>query len=116
MKEANYVLPYGRGYSRWNPMRPAEHCFGEAYMADSSAIIVKRIDVPRKAAATRVIVTAGRVPEDWKIGARWRIRHDQTNALLGEYEVVGEVTYDDDAEVETALGVTDMSLPVACFK
>jgi hypothetical protein len=120
MGEADYVLPYGRGYAKWNPMHPTEHCFGEAYMADSSAIIVKRIDVPRKSAATRVIVTYGNIPDDWKIGAVWSVRHDQTNAMLGVYEVVGEVEYAEDeneeAVVVRAAGVTDMKLPVACFK
>lgn len=120
MKTADYVLPYGRGYSKWNPMRPEDHCFGDDYMSDSSAIVVKRIDQPRNAAATRVIVTAGIVPDDWKIGNVWRIRHDQTNALLGVYEVVGEVEYaadeDGTAIVVSASGVTDMKLPVACFK
>jgi hypothetical protein len=121
MKTADYILPYGREYSKWNPMDPTSHCFGRDYMAGMIAVVLKRIDQPRKAAATRVIVGAGsEVYNDWKIGNVWRIRHDQTGAALGTYEVVGEVTYarneDGDAAVRDAIGVTDMKLSVACFK
>jgi hypothetical protein len=120
LKEAPYVLPYGRGYDKWNPMEPAAHAFGPNYMRNMSAIVLKRIDKPRKAEATRVVVGYGAIDPEWTIGNVWRLRHDQTNALLGDYEVVGEVNYaegpDGEAVVTSHRGVTNLRLPVSTFK
>ena len=113
---ANYVLPYGRDFAKWNPMEPAAHAFGPNYMRSRYALVLKRIDKPGKALANRIIVGYGTIDDNWKIGNVWNIRHDQTNAFLGQYEVVGEVTYTDDAEVATATGVTDIKLATATFK
>lgn len=118
---AEGILPYGQGYPKWNPMEPLEHPFGAGYMSDSIAVVLKRVDQPRKAAATRVIVGAGsEMYEGWTIGNVWKLRHDQTGAILGTYEVVGEVTYAEDEDeltvVRDAIGVTDMKLKVSCFK
>ena len=113
---APYVLPYGRDYAKWNPMEPEAHAFGPQTMAGSSAIILKRIDKPGKAPASRVIVTYGEIDNEWKIGNVWNIYHNITRKFLGQYEVVGEVTYTEDAQVATAEGVTDMNLPTATFK
>lgn len=119
IREAHYVLPYGRDYAKWNPLEPEAHPFGPDYMRDMSAMVLKRIDKPRKAEATRVVVGYGSIDPEWTIGNVWRLWHNQTNALLGVYEVVGEVTYaegPDGAMVTSAKGVTDMRLHVSCFK
>jgi len=116
------ILPYSYGgdadmRKKWNPMEPENHCFGPDYMAECVAYVMKRIDKARKAVATRVIISAGRLAGDgWNVGDKWYLRHDQTHALLGTYEVVGIVDYNEQAQVAHAEGVTDIKLPVACFK
>ena len=120
--ECDGILPYSYCgdedmRAKWNPMEPENHCFGADYMADGVAYVFKRIDKPRKAPATRFVVSAGYLfGDNCNIGNKWHLRHDQTGRSLGDYEVVGIVAYDKNAKVAHAEGVTDIRLPVACFK
>lgn len=99
--ERPYVLPFGKDYAKWNPAgNDEEHGFGESWTANSTAIICRRVDVPRDG-ATRLIWTSGMVmPRDGErigngdlIGERFLARHDQTYAKLGEYVIVGLAFY-----------------------
>ena len=113
---ANYVLPFGQGYKKWSPLDPQAHAFGPQWLAGGTSYIVRRIDKPRSK-ATRVIHTCGTPDADWRIGNTWTIRHDQTNAFLGTYEVVGVVTYDADGDVARTAGADlNVKLSPATFK
>lgn len=108
--EAAYVLPFGREYSKWNPLDPDSHPFGKSWLAMSSALIVKKDERTRP---TRIIHSSGLPSDNDRIGNRWTYRHDQTNHLLGDYEIVGIVVYGSDGEVALKAGnvpTTKMSL------
>lgn len=97
------VLPFGRDYGKWNPRDVENAAFGKNWLAGSTAIICKRLDEQRTR-PTRLVFTSGSPSEGDKIGSRFMARHDQTNAALGEYEVVGLVMYDQDGNVARIVG------------
>lgn len=101
-----YILPFGRDYAKWNPTGdPDEHVFGDSWTANMTAIICERTDQDRSG-PTRLIWTSGMVmphpDQDGRIGSGdligtpFTARHDQTNAKLGEYLIVGLAFYGPD--------------------
>jgi hypothetical protein len=113
---AHYILPFGRTYGKWAPRRPAEHPFGPSWLAGGSAILVQRLDEPRSY-PTRVIHSSGGIGDDWRIGNSWDLYHDQTDAHLGRYQVVGVVQYDERGSVARIEGnVPDRALYMSTFK
>jgi hypothetical protein len=126
MNTCDYVADWGGTAGDLNPMLPMDW---EDYLGDASAIIVERIDYDShtgRGPDHMVIVTDGDIPEDWRIGAVWCVKdYYDPDLLFGVYEVVGEVEYDqfineeEDCEttiVKRATGLTDITLPYACFK
>jgi hypothetical protein len=101
-----YILPFGREYGRWNPRDVANAAFGQNWLKDMVALVCLREDQPRTR-PSRVIFShnPGELSERDKIGQRFTARHDQTNALLGEYRIVGIVRYSsEDGSVEKIVG------------
>lgn len=84
--EAPYILPTG---SKINPSNPKG---AEYYDEGQVAFIMRRLDKPRTR-PTRVFTSFGGLGEEWAIGTKHSCRHDQTNAFLGDYEVVGTVVF-----------------------
>lgn len=102
--EKGYVLPFGREYSKWNVTDVENHPFGQAWLTGMMGLICKRIDVPRNR-PSRVIFASGSQPAaDDRVGNSFIARHDQTNAFLGEYEVVGIVVYGTNGNVVRIVG------------
>jgi hypothetical protein len=101
-----YVLPFGREYARFNPLDDADrenHEFGPTWTAGSTAIICKKDERTRP---TRLIWSSGydlRGESD-KIGRRFRAKHDQTNASLGTYEIVGLAFFGPDGKLCRTVG------------
>jgi hypothetical protein len=113
---ADYILPFGREYRKWNPLDPAAHPFGKEWLAGGSTILCQRTDEARDF-ATRAVHTSGAVSEDFRVGNTWTFRHDQTNGRLGTYKVVGIVMYGPDGEVARTAGVvTTRKLSLNTFK
>ena len=96
--ERPYILPFGRGYSKWNPWDVENHEFGKHWLAGMTAIICKRQDEERSF-PTRLVWTSGGPSKSDRIGNAFLARHDQTGAKLGVYEIVGLVMYDQKGDV-----------------
>jgi hypothetical protein len=84
---ANYILPTGTS------INPAT---GEGEYSDPSHgqvlfVMFKLND--KRTRPTRVFSSYGSV-RGWELGTKHSCRHDQTNAFLGDYEVVGIVHED----------------------
>jgi hypothetical protein len=104
--ERPYVLPFGRQYPKLSPWDTHEHPFGKSWLAKETALICLRTDEPRTR-PTRIIYTSGiSLNETDKIGNEFIARHDQTNAKLGVYKIVGLVFYDREGDVLRAVGDT----------
>jgi hypothetical protein len=106
-----YVLPFGQGYKKFNPHDDddrANHDFGSNWTRNMTAIICKKDE---RDEATRLIWTSGypvsadsdRVSSD-AIGNRFEARHDQTNARLGIYQIVGLAVFGPDAKLARVIG------------
>ena len=82
--EMDYVLPTGE---KINPANPSE---GVYFQQDQTAYVLFKLSDER-VFPTRVVTSfEGDAAEPLHhIGERWTIRHDQTNAMLGTYQVVG---------------------------
>jgi hypothetical protein len=102
---AHYILPFGREYAKWNPLDPDSHPFGRSWLANGTAFLVQRLDEARTY-PTRCIHNAGGVEDDWRIGNTWNLYHDQSDAHLGHYRVVGIVEYGPTGDVARTAGVT----------
>lgn len=115
--ERPYVLPFGREYGRWNPRDVENAAFGKSWLAGSTALICKRIDEARTR-PSRLIFTSGTLLHDSdKIGNVFTARHDQTNAKLGVYEIVGLVFYGPTGDVARIVGdVPDAKLSQNTYK
>lgn len=81
VERMDYVLPTGE---KINPANPSGATY---YDADQTAFVLFKIDDDR-IAPSRVVTSFGG-PSGHQIGDQWIIRHDQTNAYLGTYQVVG---------------------------
>lgn len=81
VEHMDYVLPTGE---KINPANPAGATY---YDKDQTAFVLFKMDDDR-VFPTRVVTTFGG-PGGHRIGDTWVIRHDQTNAYLGTYQVVG---------------------------
>lgn len=103
--ERPYVLPFGKGYARFNPLDDADrenHEFGPTWTAGMTAIICKKDE---RENPTRLIWTSGYVRRGFdNIGERFVARHDQTGAKLGEYEIVGLAFYGPDGKLARTIG------------
>lgn len=99
-----YVLPFGREYGKWNPMDVDNAAFGKDWLGNTTAIICQRLDEARTR-PSRLIFTSGVGPcESDKIGQVFTARHNQTNAELGVYQIVGLVIYDPSGDVARIVG------------
>jgi hypothetical protein len=115
--EADYILPFGKDYAKWDPFDVDGHPFGKDWLAGMYALICTRTDVPRTH-PSRIVHGSGSLPGDrWRIGNTWTFRRDQTGAKLGVYKVVGIVIYDEHGDVLRAAGKADnRKLSLATFK
>jgi hypothetical protein len=86
-----HVAPHS---TRANPQDPSTYQFGQGWVANAVAYILFKAERSRP---TRVVVSFGEVGVD--VGQEVRVRDDQTNHLLGTYEVVGIVHYDHEGYV-----------------
>jgi hypothetical protein len=114
--QADYILPLGEEYSKVNVLDPDSFPFGgPEWMVGSVVYVMAK---PERTRPTRVFISGGgSVGADWRIGNVWRCRHDQTNALLGTYTVVGIVVYGADGEVIRTVGETpNVKMAAAVFK
>lgn len=112
-----YVLPFGRDFGRWSPFDVENAAFGKSWLGNSTALIVKRRDQSRTK-PSRLIFTSGVLLRDSdKIGNVFVARHDQTNAILGVYEIVGLVFYSPEGNVARSVGETpDVKLSQNTYK
>lgn len=78
--EMDYVLPTGE---KINPANPSGAVY---YDRDATAYVLFKLNDDR-VFPTRVVTSFSGA--DHRIGERWSIRHDQTRAYLGMYQVVG---------------------------
>jgi hypothetical protein len=104
----DYVLPSG---TKINPRRPET---AEFYDARLVGFAMRKLNEARTY-PTRLVTSHGTLggPGSWKIGERYSLRHDQTNALLGDYEVVGTVVF---ATGEVEGDVPDRKISHCVFK
>lgn len=77
----DYVLPTGE---KMNPASPSSAIY---YDAKQTAFVLFKLNDDR-VFPTRVVTTFGDASLH-RIGDVWHIRHDQTNAFLGTYQIVG---------------------------
>ena len=99
---ANYVLPFDKA-DRFNPLDPDSHPFGRVWLVGMHVVMVRKTDAKRPG-PSRSIAGWGPPMGGWLIGDVWYVKHDQTDAALGTYEVVGIVTYDDEGNVSEVVG------------
>lgn len=114
--EAPYILPLGRDEKKIVVTDPKTYPFGGSeWLKDSTAYVLQRRDKERTR-PTRIVIGSG-VDEKWFIGNTWDCRHDQTNAYLGLYEVVGIVLFGSDGKVKLTCGhLPSTPLAGAVFK
>lgn len=101
-----YVLPFGREYGKWSPWDVDNAPFGKSWLGGMYGIICLRTDEARTR-PSRLIFSSGSPldrSEFDKIDQRFTARHDQTNAKLGEYTIVGLVIWDADGDVLRVVG------------
>lgn len=113
---ASYILPMGQDVcpGGMNPLDPATSPFGTKWLMGGSFVVLSKPDRTRP---TRIVFSSGPPSDDWKIGATWDCRHDQTGARLGTYTVVGVVLYDDQGRVARVAGeVPNRRIMTAVFK
>jgi hypothetical protein len=66
---------------------------------------------------TRLVLSSGEMGSAWDIGTVHRLEHDQTQATLGTYTVVGIIHYDEDGLAMYDEGeVPDRKIATAVFK
>jgi hypothetical protein len=85
IRVADYILPTG---SKMNPWHPED---ADYYDHEQTAIILFKLN-DNRSRPTRLVTGFGHPngpPSGWEIGQTWSLRHDQTNARLGDYVVVG---------------------------
>lgn len=102
-----YILPFGRDYGRWNPRDVNNAAFGKSWLSNMVALICLREDQPRTRPSRLIFSSLSgseEVPERDRIGQRFTARHDQTNALLGVYRIVGIVRYDSEGKILKIVG------------
>lgn len=88
LRRAAALLPTGQ---TMNPASPQDAMF---FDAEATMIVVRKMnmaigEVDDKASALRVFTTFGGVDDEWTIGTRHYIQHDQTMRDLGQFKVVG---------------------------
>lgn len=94
------VLPVGESLNPANPDR-SHYAFGDGLVGYT----LFKVSEPRTR-PTRVITSYGPV-SGWQIGTTIHLQHDQTMAYMGEYRIVGIVSWDDD---ESAGQVPDIKI------
>jgi len=102
--ERDYILPFGRKSGKWSPYDVDEAEFGKDWLEDTTALMCLRRDEARSY-PTRLIFASGLdLAEMDKIGNQFTARHDQTNAKLGVYEIVGLVFYGEGGDIIRTVG------------
>jgi hypothetical protein len=76
------------------------------------AFVMQRLDVPRSRPTCVATSFGGATPSE-DLGAVWTFRHDQTNAFLGTYRVVGIAVF---ATGETYGNVPNAAINHRVFK
>lgn len=101
------VLPTGRSLNAANP-DPAKHTY---YDENTCVYVLYKLN-ERRTRPTRVLTSFGPIP-DWRIGTVLWLAHDQTNATLGEYMIVGVKDF---STGEQTGDIPDLSIKHAVMK
>ena len=105
------ILPLSE---QFNATDPTTIEFGQDWLAEGVVYVMKKASRTRP---TRVLISSGSLGDSWYIGSHQDLRHDQTMAFLGRYEIVGIVWYDDTGAVAATFGeVPNRKIAAAVFK
>ena len=118
--ERPYVLPFGRDSKKWSPYDVENAHFGKNWLRGMYALICHRTDEVRTR-PSRLIFSHGSPLNELGIdliGQEFVARHDQTNAKLGVYKIVGLVIWDSEKGdvLRTAGDVPDVKLSQNTYK
>lgn len=120
-----YILPFSNA-GRWDPWDVHNAHFGKDWLRGMYGIVCFREDEQRTRPSRLIFSHGSPLPNKREgkiygadlIGVRFEARHDQTNARLGDYKIVGLIMYDSfSGDVLRAVGdVPNIKLAQSTYK